>query len=278
MRFEDFDVAARIREERNLVFGVSVVVHSAHQLDVRGEIAEEAGVEMQTPAASLMATGLALLRHIHCHRKWCATAPLAAVPYGLPVRAQIACARRVVVVVVAAPVARDDIVAEMVVGAQAFGGDSSSARCTPECHDRRTRIRCIQGHQNGERGKSLIMQVAEAERYGAMVCEGNVPCEVNEWIGEWRTAGQVNQCMRVRVAVLLPFRDRCRSNSWVLFDRSDARRGDARTRCSRLGSKVVFVLRWVCRMQDRARRLYRCYARRNGIDAERETRTRVSEV
>jgi hypothetical protein len=26
-----------------------------------------------------------------------------------------------------------------------------------------------------------------------------VLCEVNEWIGEWRTAGRINQCMRVAV-------------------------------------------------------------------------------
>jgi hypothetical protein len=109
------------------------------------------------------------------------------------------------------------------------------------------------------------MQVAEAENNGARKCNADVLCEVNEWIGEWRTAGRVNQCMRLRVDVMLCVRDRCRSNLWVLLcccsaivglvDRSDRRYGDAKARCSRLGLDVVFVPRWVCNMQDRARRL-----------------------
>lgn len=85
---------------------------------------------------------------------------------------------------------------------KAFGGDSSPARDMPEFHNRRTRVRCLLGHQIGERSNSWVMQVAEAENNGVVVCNDNALCEVNEWLGEWGTAGRVNQCMRLRVAVL----------------------------------------------------------------------------
>ena len=45
------------------------------------------------------------------------------------------------------------VVAEKVVGVgvRASGGDSSPARGRPECHSRRTNIRCLQGRQRGEK-------------------------------------------------------------------------------------------------------------------------------
>lgn len=76
--------------------------------------------------------------------------------------------------------------------------------------------------------------------------------------------GSINAC------VLLCVRDRCLSNIRVLLcfvaivelvDRSDGRYGDAKARCV----NVVFVRRWVYSMQDRARRQYQCYARRNSV-------------
>jgi hypothetical protein len=92
-------------------------------------------------------------------------------PLGKPVAAEIACAGRIddiavarnIVVAVVAVVAGDvaavaavdvAVVAEMVVGVQVFGGDSSSARGRPECHNRRTRSRCLQGLQNEGRSNS----------------------------------------------------------------------------------------------------------------------------
>jgi hypothetical protein len=76
--------------------------------------------------------------------------------------------------------------------------------------------------------------------------------------------GSINAC------VLLCVRDRCLSNIRVLLcfvaivelvDRSDGRYGDAKARCV----NVVFVRRRVYSMQDRARRQYQCYARRNSV-------------
>jgi hypothetical protein len=95
-------------------------------------------------------------------------------------------------------------VAEKVVGVgvRASGGDSSSARGRLEYHSRRTNIRCRQGRQRGEKSNSSFMQVAEAEKTDVLECAvvtSVVLCEVNEWIGEWRTAGRINQCMRVAV-------------------------------------------------------------------------------
>jgi hypothetical protein len=138
-----------------------------HQPVVDGEFEEEAGVEVQAPAGSSVATDLALVVHSRCHRTcWVMTALVA--PLGKPVAAGIACAgqtddiavaRNIVVAVVAgdvAAVAAVDVavVAEMVVGVQVFGGDSSSARGRPECHNRRTRSRCLQGLQNEGRSNS----------------------------------------------------------------------------------------------------------------------------
>ena len=68
---------------------------------------------------------------------------------------------------------------------KAFGGDSSPARDMPEFHNRRTRIRCLLGHQMGGKSNSWIMQVAEAENNGVVMCNDNALCEVNEWLGEW---------------------------------------------------------------------------------------------
>ena len=95
-------------------------------------------------------------------------------------------------------------VAEKVVGVgvRASGGDSSSARGRLEYHSRRTNIRCRQGHQRGEKSNSSFMQVAEAKKTDVLECAvvtSVVLCDVNEWIGEWRTAGRINQCMRVAV-------------------------------------------------------------------------------
>jgi hypothetical protein len=135
----------------------------AHQPVVDGEfVEEEAGVEVQAPAGSSVATDLALADHSRCHRTcWVMTALVA--PWGKPVAAEIACAgrtddiavaRNIAVVAVAVAAADVAVVAEMVVGVQVFGGDSSSARGRPECHNRRTRSRCLQGLHNEGRSNS----------------------------------------------------------------------------------------------------------------------------
>jgi hypothetical protein len=77
------------------------------------------------------------------------------------VAGEIACAGRTDDVAVArsivGAVARNiavAVVAEMVVGVRVSGGDSSSARGRPACHNRRTRSRCLQGLQNEGRSNS----------------------------------------------------------------------------------------------------------------------------
>jgi hypothetical protein len=75
------------------------------------------------------------------------------------VAAEIACAGQIddvavvrsTVVAVARSIA---VVAEMVVDVRVFGGDSSSARGRPECHNHRSRSRCLQGLQNEGRSNS----------------------------------------------------------------------------------------------------------------------------
>lgn len=153
---------------------------------------------------SLMATARGPARRSRCHRTCCGVVRLVA-PLGTPAVGGSACAGRSDVVVVAVAVVGNDVagVAERALGAQAFGGDSSSARGRLGCHNRRrTSIRCLQGRQKEEKSNSWVMQVAEAETSGASMRGANVLCEVNEWISECRAAGRANQCMRLRAVVL----------------------------------------------------------------------------
>jgi hypothetical protein len=75
MRFEQVGVEALDSEERNPVFEVWAVVHFAHQPVVVDKFEEEAGVEVQAPAGSSVATDLVLAHHSRCHHTcWAMTA------------------------------------------------------------------------------------------------------------------------------------------------------------------------------------------------------------
>lgn len=177
------------------------MVQFAHQPDVGAEL-EEVDGEARAPVGRLKATGPGLARHNRCHRTCCEAAPLAA-PWGKPAVEESACEGRIGFAAVAGiAVADDSVVAGKVVGVRVSGGDSSPARGRLECHNRRTSIRCLQGLQREEKSNSSVMQVAEADNSGARMCSCKVSCDVNEWIGEWRTAVRINQCMRMRVVVL----------------------------------------------------------------------------
>lgn len=151
-----------------------------------------------------MATRPALARHSRCRHTCC----LAAL-WDKPAVGESACAGLTGGFVAAGKIVAGTVVAGNAgaagkvvgVGVRASGGDSSPARGRQECHSRRTNIRCLQGHQRGEKSNSSFMQVAEAEKTDVLECAvvTSVLCEVNEWIGEWRTAERINQCMRVAV-------------------------------------------------------------------------------
>lgn len=46
------------------------------------------------------------------------------------------------------------------------------------------------------KSNSWVMQVAEAENNGVVMCNDNALCEVNEWLGEWgvQQDGSINAC------------------------------------------------------------------------------------
>lgn len=211
MHFGWFGAEARSRVGHSQAVAVEEAVHSVLQRDVgAGSKAVVVG-EAQVRSESLAATGRRLPRHSRCRRTNFVRIASAALE-GRPVAAGIACEGRIVGIVVAdIAVVGSIVVAEMVVGVQAFGGDSSPARGKQAFHSRRTRSHRLQGLRNGSCSNSWVMQVAETETVMLMMC---VLCEVNEWISEWRTAGQINQCMRL-CAIVLSYC--CRSVLWVLL-------------------------------------------------------------